>query len=176
MRAYLLTAPRWVLCLVYGLPFGAIITIGILWDNSSGALEVVLFGLIAGLLYGVGGTIVNEKPRREVRALMGEVRRKQFPIVFRAARRGAVPADPDVRAAASRLAAHDSSKAILGVAIGSPLTALMIAAAVTQSDSPRFPLFTGLAALLVVLIAYQGYQWRHLKRRVKLLTPTNDLI
>ena len=73
MRAYLLTAPRWVLCLLYGLPFGAIMTIGILWDNSSGALEVILFGLVVGLLYGVGATIVNEKPRRELRALIGEV-------------------------------------------------------------------------------------------------------
>ncbi|GAB3830633.1 hypothetical protein GCM10028799_58170 [Kribbella italica] len=33
-----------------------------------------------------------------------------------------------------------------------------------------------LAVLLVGLITYQGYQWRHLKRRVKLLTPDDDVV
>ncbi|MBB5835901.1 hypothetical protein HDA39_002635 [Kribbella italica] len=33
-----------------------------------------------------------------------------------------------------------------------------------------------MAVLLVGLITYQGYQWRHLKRRVKLLTPDDDVV
>ncbi len=171
VRAYLLTAPRWVLCLVYGLPFGAIVSIGTFWDNSSGPLEVTLFGLVVGLLYGAGATFMNEKPRREVRALIGKVPREQFGVVFRAARRGPVPTDPEVRAAASRVADHDSSKALLGAVVGIPFAVLMIVAAVSQRYDSERPFLITLAVLLVVAIAYQGYQWRHLKRRVELLTP-----
>ncbi|GAB2605262.1 hypothetical protein GCM10027269_71690 [Kribbella endophytica] len=119
MRAYLLTAPRWVLCLLYGLPFGA---------------------------------------------------------VFRAARRGPVPADSEVRAAALRVAERDSSKAILGAVIGVPFAVLMIVAVFSHRYGSARPLFVTLAVLLVVVITYQVYQWRHLKRRVQLLTPADDLV
>jgi hypothetical protein len=176
MRAYLLTAPRWVLCLLYGLPFGAIMSIGILWDNSSGALQVILFGLVVGLLYGAGATFMNEKPRREVGALIGEVPREQFGAVFRAARRGPAPADPEVRAAALRVADHDSSKAILGAVVGIPFAVLMIVAVFSHRYDSARPLFMTLAVLLVVLITYQVYKWRHLKRRAALLTPADDLV
>ncbi|MGC4938604.1 hypothetical protein [Kribbella sp. DT2] len=176
MRAYLLTAPRWILCLLYGLPFGAIMTVGILWDNASGALEVILFGLVVGLLYGVGVTIVNEKPRREVRALIGEVPREQISAVFRGARSGRVPADREVRAAALRPADHDSSRALRGAIIGIPFAVLIIAAAISGRNAPRFPLFAASAVLLVVVTAHQCYRWRSLKRRIELLTPTKDSV
>jgi peptidoglycan/LPS O-acetylase OafA/YrhL len=88
VRAYLSTAPRWVLWLLYGVPFGAILSIGIVWDDWSDPLETILFGLVAGLLYGVFATFATEHPRRGVRALIDDVPRDEWSTVFRAAGSG----------------------------------------------------------------------------------------
>ncbi|GAA1559203.1 hypothetical protein [Kribbella lupini] len=176
MRAYLHTAPWWILCLLYGLPFGAFMAGGILWDNSSGALEIIVFGLVVGLLYGAGATVVTAKPRRDVLALVGEVPRDQLGAVFRAARRGPVPADPELRAAALRLAVHDADRLRRGLFFGIPWAVLLIAVAVFRRDPPSHPLFVVLAGLMVAAVAYQLYVWRNLKRRVALLKLSDTLV
>ncbi|ONI73980.1 hypothetical protein BWI15_11355 [Kribbella sp. ALI-6-A] len=172
VRAYLNTAPRWILCLLYGLPFGAIMSIGILWDHWSDPLEIILFGLVAGLLYGALVTFATEKPRREVRALIGEVPRDEWSTVFRAARRGPAPADPELRAAALRLNRHDAAKARLGVWMTLPFVVLMIAAVVFKPDGR--PQWSVLAVLAVVGVGYQWMSSRRLDRRAELLTVADD--
>ena len=52
-----------------------------------------------------------------------------------------MPADPEVRAAALKVAAHDSAKAILGVVIGIPFTVLMIVAVFSHRYDSARPLF-----------------------------------
>lgn len=171
MRAYLNTAPRWVLWLVYGLPFGAAMAIGIVGDDSSGAAEIVGFGLVAGVGFGVCLTFATDKQRREIREVIGEVPASELGTVYRAARRGPVPADPEIRAAALRLARHELAQARIGSMIGIPIVLLVVAGAVFRSDD--IPLLPVLAAVAVAGVAYQWYVLWQLKRQVKLL-PTAD--
>jgi hypothetical protein len=170
MRAFLITAPRWILCAVYGLPFGAIWTGGILWDNQAGSIQIIAFGLVGGLLFGVLMMFATEKQRREVRGVIGAVRPEEVSTVCRAVRGGPVPADPEIRAAAWRLASHDSAEAKLRLFVAIPATVLVIAGTTAQADYS--PLYFGLSVLSVLTLAWQLYWTRHLKQRVALLADS----
>jgi hypothetical protein len=172
MRAYLNTAPRWILSLVYGLPFGAVMAIGIVADNSSGAGEIVAFGLVAGVVFGICLTFATEKQRREIRAVIGDVPASELGTVFRAARRGPVPADPEIRAAALRLATHEAAQAWIASIVGIPIALLVVAGAVFRRDD--IPLLPVLAAIAVAGVAYQWYVLWQLRRQVKLLPDADQ--
>jgi hypothetical protein len=172
VRAYLNTAPRWILWLLYGVPFGAVMSIGTAWDDWSDPLETILFGLVVGLPYGVFATFATEHPRREVLALIGEVPRDELSTVFRAARRGPVPADPELRAASLRLNRHDAARARLGAWTTLPFAVLMIAAAVFKPDGR--PVWSVLAVLVLAGVGYQWISSRRLDQRAELLTVDDD--
>ncbi|WP_460658558.1 hypothetical protein [Kribbella italica] len=148
-------------------------SVGILSDN--GPLEMIVFGLVGGLLYGVLASAAAAKPRREVQDLLGEISRDQYPTVFRAARRGPVPTDPATRTAARKLAGHDLVQARIGTFIALPFAALMIAATVVGRD-PESPWFAVLSALTAAVTAYQVYLWRTFKRRIESLALTDDFV
>jgi hypothetical protein len=172
MRYYLNTAPRWVLCLIYGLPFGAIMAIGILADNSSGALEIIAFGLVAGLVFGAGMTFVTGKQRGEVRTVIGEIPADRVRGVYRAAWTGPVPSEPELHAAALRLARYDSAQAWRGLILPVPF-ALLFAAAAIFKDENRLP-YAGVAIFLLAGIVYQVITTIRLKRRVELLAEADE--
>lgn len=172
MRAYLLTAPRWVLCPVYGLPFGLVLATAILWDNAAGALQVIGFGLVIGLLYGVLVTFGSEKERRHVLAVIGDVSPDQLRLVCRASRRGPVPDDLEVRASSSRLAAHDAAKSLRALLLTTPFSLLLAAGVLFRGDES--PVFIVLAVLFAVGFGYQLFATRQLKHRARLLGADRD--
>lgn len=167
MRAYLTTAPRWILCLIYGLPFGAIMAIGTLSDDSSGALETIAFGLIAGILFGLCLTVATENQRGQLRALVSNIPASDVPTVFRTTRRGPAPTDPTLRAAALRVALYEAPQVRRAAIISIPFALLIIAGAISlRDDLPQLP---ALAALSIAGVAYQWYAHRQLTRQLTLL-------
>lgn len=167
MRAYLLTAPRWVLSLLHGLPFGFVLATAILWDRQASAQQIIGLGLVSGLVYGVGVAFAGEKERREVRTVIGDASPDRLRTVCRASRRGPVPADPEVRASSLRLARHDAAKAQRGLILAIPFGLLLTVAAVTKINES--PVLILVAALFPVTLAYQVFATRRLKQRVELL-------
>lgn len=167
MRAYLLTAPRWVLSLLHGLPFGFVLATAILWDRQASAQQIIGLGLVSGLVYGVGVAFAGEKERREARTVIGEVSPDRLRAVCRASRRGPVPADPEVRASSLRLAGHDAAKAQRGLILTIPFGLLLTVAAITKAGES--PVFIVLAVLFAVGLGYQLFATRQLKHRAQLL-------
>jgi hypothetical protein len=99
--------------------------------------------------------------------VIGEVPAGELGTVFRAARRWPVPAEPEIRAAALRLARHETAQAWIASIIRIPIAALVVAGAVFRRDD--IPLLPVLAAVAVAGVAYQWYVLWQLRRQVKLL-------
>jgi Flp pilus assembly protein TadB len=98
------------------------------------------------------------------------VRPEEISTVCRAVRGGPVPADPEIRAAAWRLASHDSAEAKLRLFVAIPATVLVIAGTIAQADYSL--LYLGLAVLCVLTLGWLLYWTRHLKQRVALLAES----
>jgi hypothetical protein len=109
MRQYLMHAPWWVLVVVTGVPFGAVMVIfsrlmrvGSQLTVSSPTVDLVC-GAIGGLIFGaIMGPITAGRNRR-ARSVVGPLSAEELAVVLRAAARGPVPADPKLRRAAGRL-------------------------------------------------------------------------
>jgi hypothetical protein len=106
MRVSVEKSPAWVICLLTGVPFGAAMGTYSKIDGSS-----LKFAVIGGVLIGfLFGTTMAFTLRRQRKLLVRAVGPDTSPVDRRAAgralRRGPVPADPEVRAAAIRLARH----------------------------------------------------------------------
>jgi hypothetical protein len=102
MREWLTAQPRWVLSLVMGLSFAVLMTLqGPLRGNSWG--EAALTGVISGALFGpLMGPYLHRLYRRQTDAV-GALDPGTQRAAARAIRRGPVPMDPQVRAAAVRV-------------------------------------------------------------------------
>lgn len=104
MRAWLLKAPWWALALVMGTYFGTFMALwtrffqGAPWPVALGA------GVLGGLFFGlVMGPFLARRNRR-LREALGEAGVARRAQVVRAAWRGPMPEDPELREAARRVA------------------------------------------------------------------------
>lgn len=97
-------APWWVLSIVLGSSFAAVIIV-LLTIRVDGVFHpyIGVFGIAAGVFVGgvTGPRLVRQ--RTQSRAAIGDLDRRQRGQAIKAASRGAVPDDPEVRAAAARL-------------------------------------------------------------------------
>jgi hypothetical protein len=102
LRDRLLTAPRWAVGLVAGVPFGAFMGLseGLRHGNWGDAL---IAGVIAGVIYGAIYGVFMHRRFGRYRAAIGGVPQRDVRRAAREARRGKVPEDPEARRAAYRL-------------------------------------------------------------------------
>lgn len=104
MRAYLLIAPWWVLSLFYGTIFGPATAVFIKVRESSSWTTALAAGALSGIMFGaIMGPTMAQQNRRH-RQAAGDLSPQDFFVVQRAARRGPIPTDPRLRAAAARAA------------------------------------------------------------------------
>src|SRR3954454_2835079 len=104
MRTHLAKPPRWVLAVITGFPFG--ITMGIFTkiDGPTSWTESVVGGLVIGVVFGVAMAFSLDKRLCTMDAAVGDLPTGKRKAAHRAADRGPLPADPEIRAAALRIA------------------------------------------------------------------------
>jgi hypothetical protein len=106
MRTYLLTIPSWVVGLSSGLIFGAAFAVvtrftappPVSWPTPA------IAGVIAGVLFGGTLAYASRRQQRDLRAVAGDLPPAQQLDAYRAAVSGQIPAHPQTRAAAARIA------------------------------------------------------------------------
>ncbi|TCO41014.1 hypothetical protein EV646_116105 [Kribbella antiqua] len=132
-------------------------------------------GLVVGAFFGAGMTYSLNRQRRSERRALGNVRQQDWKAARRAAARGAVPADPAVRAAAARLAVDQLSslrrrRKLIVIVFGVNLVIAVVNLFVNPS------LWCAVLAICWTLgVAGQWYLQRRLRHRVNLLTDdTHD--
>ena len=171
MRGRLQRIPTWVLVPLMGVPFGTAMGISVKNDGGSTG-SAVLAGILLGLFFGLAMTLAQNRQLPFLRQARGAIPSPTLRrAAIRAVRGGPVPADPEVRMAAIRLAEsqlellHRQRRASLIV------WPLLLAAAIASSladHSPRWPI--GLVAIYLSLIGYQIVRPRMLRSRLKELT------
>jgi hypothetical protein len=102
LRDRLLTAPRWVVGLISGLPFAAFMGVasGLRQGHWTRAL---IEGGFAGVIYGAIMAVAMHRRYGRYREAMGGVPQRDVRRAVREARKGKVPQDPEARRAAYRL-------------------------------------------------------------------------
>jgi hypothetical protein len=99
MRTFMLKAPTWLLVFVLGVPFG-VLTGGSLAVAGQDAVPAVIAGATMGLLFGIVVAWASRRQRRELVGALGGLPENRWGAAQRAAWRGPVPQDAQVRAAA----------------------------------------------------------------------------
>ncbi|TCM42767.1 hypothetical protein [Kribbella sp. VKM Ac-2568] len=106
VRSYLANLPRWALALATGLPFGIAIAVTLKIAGPEGWTAAAVGGLIGAVAFGLPVAFAIDMRRRMVRAAIGDLPADKSKAARRAVDRGPIPADPETRAAALRLAAE----------------------------------------------------------------------
>lgn len=104
MRAFVLTAPWWKLSLLTGIPFALLFGGAMMFvlPGDNGLIAGV--GVFTGVAFGLVMGPVLARMHARARAVIGPMSTEQYGEVLRASQRGPVPADPEIRHAATRLA------------------------------------------------------------------------
>lgn len=126
-------------------------------------------GAIGGVFFGAFMGPFAARAWRRQRAVAGDFPAENFHTAYRSAARGPAPADPELRAAAARLAAHQLAEAIRYRTLGIVAFGLgvVISLGLALTSSPWWLLST---ALLAGFGASQWWWPRHLRHRVDVLT------
>ncbi|HEY8720915.1 hypothetical protein [Pengzhenrongella sp.] len=174
MRTYLQNAPWWVFSILQGVIFGGLMTVLELHEHPERSpVGVVIGGAVQGIFFGAIMGPLMAWQRRGLSAAAGDLSTSDTRTAARAATRGPVPLDDDVRHAAARIAVHQLSSLSrfrwVGLITFGFVFALSVVLAV--ASSPRW-----WATSVVFAAAFVGQLWwpRHLQRRVDLLTADAD--
>jgi hypothetical protein len=171
MRTDLADAPRWVLGTVTGIPFGAATGVYTTIDEPTSWTEAIVAGLIAGVIFGATMAYSLDQRRREVRAAAGDLPANKFRS--RAAARGPVPTDPEIRAAARRIATQQLDRFFRGrkLSIAAMALAVVFGVGMALTGSPWRLLYAlGAGALLI----NQRHWPQRIRRRIALLSDTTE--
>ena len=173
MRTYLADAPRWVLGVVTGVPFGAATGVYTTIDEPTSWTEAIVAGLIVGVIFGAAMAYSLDQRRREVRAAAGELPANKVKVARRAAHRGPVPTDPEIRAAARRIAIQLLDRFFRGRKLSIAVMALVVVFGVGMAltGSP-WRLLYALGA--VTALINQRYWPIRIRRRIALLSEATD--
>lgn len=106
---YLLNAPRWVLGLVSGLLFGVLMAVFVA-VRGAGWGEVLFMAVFGGLFFGAFMGPVTFRQNQRVRSAVAGLSPAAQRAAVRATLRGPVPAEAQVRAAASRLVMQQTAQ------------------------------------------------------------------
>jgi hypothetical protein len=171
VRAYLLSAPRWVLALVQGVFFGAGMTVFSLVTTDRHWVGAVAGGAVGGVLFGAVMAPIAHRQNRGVREASGLTAADQQRAAVRASMRGPIPLEPDIREAAHRIALQQRrellSKRTFSVVTFAAITTLNVFLAITASP------WWWLTVLFFVSLSSWQLWWlpRHLARRADRLRP-----
>jgi hypothetical protein len=173
VRSYLSDPPRWVVAVLIGVPFG--LAMG-LWDKSDGsswsgaafmATSGIPFGLVTAWRWPQWRRQADQAAAGLAQAEAGLAADK-LPAARLAATRGPVPADPEIRATALRIASHELAEATRHrtfkiFAIG--LTVIGTVGAASEGSLSALWSATVAGGLLYLF----GFRPRRLQRRIELL-------
>jgi hypothetical protein len=169
VRTYLLTSPRWALGLFGGLAFAVLSAVFVRATGSTSWPAAVLRSLLTGAFFGVIVSFTLNRQRRQLRAAAGDLPADQLTTAYRAAARGPVPADPQIRAAAVRIAQSRLATVRRVRVLMSLAAAFMLATAVVNALAGNLWLSI-LSVTSVVVWGSELYQLRRLPRRVEALS------
>jgi Flp pilus assembly protein TadB len=172
MRTYLADPPRWVLGVVTGVLFG--VATGVYFKMYAPTwTAAILRGLGVAAVFGATMAFSLYRERRDMRAVVGELPANKFKAAYRAAERGPVPTDPEIRAAARRIATQELARHLRGrtfVIVGSAF-ALVASVGLAVIGSPWQLLY---APVVGVLLVVQWYWSQRLRRRIALLSEATE--
>ena len=166
VRSYLSDPPRWVVAVLTGVPFG--IGMG-LWVKFDGAgWPEAGFWATSGIPFGLATAWWAARWGREAAQAEAGLAADKLPAARLAASRGPVPADPEIRAAALRIASHELAEAtrhrrskILAIGL------MVIGTVGAASEGSLWALLY--ATVAGALLYVHGYRPRQLIRRIELL-------
>jgi len=173
MRGYMSGAPKWVVAVIAGTFFGTGMGISIKSDDSSWT-ETIISALVLGVAFGIPAAFWFDKQRRQTRAAQGDLPTDKLKSAHHAAERGPIPEDPEVRAAALRIATHhlqQLQQAARLVAIGWPVAFLIVIVIGSVTDSPWYLIFA--VAPIFMLVAQLSLP-RRARRRIELLSDPTE--
>lgn len=158
--------PAWATCLLIGIQFGAAMGTSS-WVYGASPTYAVISGAIAGLIFGIAMTLFLRRQNAQLRQAVGDLP----PPLQRAASRalrGAIPADPEVRAAATRLAKYRLAVMRRWRTASLIIWGLLLALSViTLFDGSLWRLV--LVVLCLLLLVIQFTEPRRLRARIELL-------
>jgi hypothetical protein len=170
MRTYLLTAPRRMVGLFSGLIFGigSAVFARVIDPPTSWPVTAVI-GVATGVLFGGAMAFTLGRQRRALRTAAGDLPPAQLSAAYRAAAWGPIPADPQIRAAAARVAQSRIEAVRRARILFAAGLFLLSAGAVVNVLAGNY----GTAVLNVAAVLVLGselYQLRRLPRRVESLS------
>jgi hypothetical protein len=177
MRTYLANLPRWALGLISGFTFGTAMGIFTKIDGPTSWTEAVVGGVIMGVLFGAVMAFSIDKRRREMRVALGDLPADKSRAARRAADRGPIPADAEVRAAALRIAGHqlDLFRRARGRSVVVIVLLMTSTVGLVVSGSPWYVRLLNALTPLLMLIGY-WYWPRRIRKRIELLSEGANVI
>ncbi|WP_206686077.1 hypothetical protein [Kribbella qitaiheensis] len=177
MHTSSLTGSRWLLPLAAGLPAAVIVALFVGFSTPAPWTAALICGVIAGALLAGLRDHQAQAQRELIRNAVGDLPIDLVVSALRAMRKGAVPADPEIREAALNIAEYQltltpSRSVAMSVF---PLTGAVLAI-VSASTAPDwvllvFALPTLLALACTGVLLWQAYYLpRHLRERIRRLT------
>jgi hypothetical protein len=166
--------PRWLLAVWIGLIGGAGVGFFFKTDGTSWTASGIIAG-IAAIPFALATWRLEPQWRRKREELEGDLSADKLKLARRAAVRGPVPTDPEIRAAALRIASDGLTRSRwqpgprLTTALGGVMAIACVGAAVSRSLWALPYAFSATAML------YSGwYLPRQLRRRIELLSAVVD--
>jgi len=173
MRGYISGAPKWVVAVIAGAFFGTGMGIFVKRDGSSWT-ETIISALVLGVVFGIPAAFWFDRERRQMRAAEGDLPTDKLKSAHHAADRGPIPEDPEVRAAARRIATHQLQQLQRTprlVAIGLPAALLIVVVIGSVTESPWNLIFA--VAPVYALIGQLSLS-RRARRRIELLSDPTE--
>lgn len=159
----------WSRTLLYGVPFGVLMGLFAAHRHGYDAIDGLITGTFSGILFGLLMSVVTHRQQvaREQRtaAVTGGLTAENRTLAMRASRRGPVPADPAIRAAAAGLTRDQLEQSITqrskNLAIFGVLGLLELVMALTSS-----PWYWLAVLMFAALLVAQLRQPQTLRRRL----------
>jgi Flp pilus assembly protein TadB len=173
MRDYMSGSPKWVVAVIAGAFYGTGMGIFVKSDGSSWTATIIS-AVVLGVGFGIPSAFWFDKQRRQMRAAEGDLPTDKLKSAHHAAERGPIPEDPEVRAAARRIATHQLQQLQRTprlVVIGVPAALLVVVVIGSVTDSPWNLIFA--VAPVFVLIGQLSVS-RRARRRIELLSDPTE--
>lgn len=171
MDAFALTAPRWIVAAVVGIPPAIVLGLVFKFVDGSGWGETLIFATLGGLL--IAGVVVLGLGfrRRMLRSATGDASEQTLVSASRASWTGPVPSDPEIRSAALAIATRQLTYTkrfripfiICGVL-------LLVSAIGGAAAGGGWSSLSTLPAILGIVVAQLFYSPKRLRARIQLLS------
>lgn len=168
----------WLTGILSGLLYGALFTLGTHYLLRVGWSPALVAGAVSGPPFGVLMAIAQQRVNRVCSSLPGDLTHAQRRAAARASRRGPVPTDPAVRAAALALARRQLDRyrtrwmRVLMIAVPI-LFALTAISTLLDEDRPWWR--AGPQLLGAATFGFIAFEPRRLRRRVAVLSPPAEV-